>query len=115
MYLREIWVDPRLRYPDPEGILQSIPVSAFHKIWTPDLFFNERDGKFHNVQKSNRFARIFANGKVSFNSRYDLYLIRLTGKNREYDSVFLSGAILFGDVPCLHRVKKNVTNLKNTE
>lgn len=69
MYLREIWLDPRLRFPDPEGILQSIPVSSFQRIWTPDLFFNERDGKFHNVQRSNRFARIFANGKVSFNSR----------------------------------------------
>lgn len=69
MYLREIWVDPRLRYPDPEGIVQSIPLNTFAKIWTPDLFFNERDGKFHNVQRSNRFARIFANGKVSFNSR----------------------------------------------
>lgn len=69
MYLREVWIDPRLRYPDPEGILQSIPLGAYSKIWTPDVFFNERDGKFHNVQKTNRFARVFTNGKVSFNSR----------------------------------------------
>ncbi|KFM78592.1 Glutamate-gated chloride channel, partial [Stegodyphus mimosarum] len=72
MYLREIWEDPRLRYPDPEGIVQSIPLNSISKIWTPDLFFNEREGSFHHVQRPNRFARIFSNGKVSFNSRLKL-------------------------------------------
>lgn len=69
MYLREIWDDPRLRYPDPEGTVQSIPLGSITKIWTPDLFFNEREGHFHNVQKSNRFVRIYPTGKVSYNSR----------------------------------------------
>uniref|UniRef100_A0A2L2Y9C3 Putative glutamate-activated chloride channel n=2 Tax=Parasteatoda tepidariorum TaxID=114398 RepID=A0A2L2Y9C3_PARTP len=72
LYLKEHWEDPRLRYPDPEGIIQSIPLSSISKIWTPDLFFNEREGKFHQVQRSNRFARIFNNGKVVFSSRITL-------------------------------------------
>lgn len=72
LYLKEIWDDPRLRYPDPEGIVQSIPLGSISKIWTPDLFFNEREGRFHQVQKSNRFVRIYPTGKVSFNSRLSL-------------------------------------------
>ncbi|CAL1267172.1 unnamed protein product [Larinioides sclopetarius] len=69
MYLREIWDDPRLRYPDPEGTVQSIPLGSISKIWTPDLFFNEREGHFHNIQKANRFVRIYPTGKISYNSR----------------------------------------------
>ncbi|GFW09698.1 glutamate-gated chloride channel [Trichonephila clavipes] len=72
MYLREIWDDPRLRYPDPEGSVQSIPLGSIAKIWTPDLFFNEREGHFHHIQKANRFVRIFPTGKVSYSSRLTL-------------------------------------------
>ncbi|GFR07984.1 glutamate-gated chloride channel [Trichonephila clavata] len=72
MYLREIWDDPRLRYPDPEGTVQSIPLGSIAKIWTPDLFFNEREGHFHHIQKANRFVRIFPTGKVSYSSRLTL-------------------------------------------
>lgn len=74
LYLKQTWIDPRLMYPDPEGIMKSIPVTIHQRIWTPDIFFNEREGKFHNIQRSNRFIKIYPYGMVFFSSRLTLKL-----------------------------------------
>lgn len=39
MYIRQYWIDKRLKYPEFDGINELIIGSdLLHKIWTPDTF-----------------------------------------------------------------------------
>lgn len=70
MYLRQTWVDPRLKHSYSKPLV--LPPKFIDKIWIADLFFsNEKSSYFHDVTVPNRYIRIASDGEV-------LYSVRLT-------------------------------------
>ena len=68
MYLRQAWIDPRLKFNASEnGNLKEIRLSSdsIKDIWVPDIFFrNEKRAAFHEVTVSNRLLRLKSNGAL---------------------------------------------------
>ncbi|KAI3418907.1 hypothetical protein GPALN_008005 [Globodera pallida] len=71
------WVDERLafRVLGEERNFEYIYVARDQTIWIPDSFFqNERSGHYHMLDQENRFVKIRADGRVTYNRRLTLTL-----------------------------------------
>lgn len=67
LYLRQQWLEPRLKFPSPDGILHQmkLPDDYGKELWVPDIFFrNEKHASYHDVTVPNRLLRINSNGSV---------------------------------------------------
>ena len=73
MYLRQSWIDPRLKF-DPADNNNSSRLKpedyTWTKLWIPDVFFaNEKDANFHDITTPNRLMYIYSNGHVWYVSK----------------------------------------------
>ena len=68
MYLRQTWMDPRLKHSYQKPLV--LPPKFIDKIWIADLFFsNEKSSYFHDVTVPNRYIRIAGDGEVLYSVR----------------------------------------------
>ncbi|KAL3096953.1 hypothetical protein niasHS_002669 [Heterodera schachtii] len=71
------WLDDRLAYSrlGEERSFAHLFVARDQTIWIPDSFFqNERSGHYHMLDQENRFVKIRADGRVTYNRRLTLTL-----------------------------------------
>ena len=87
MYLRQSWIDPRLKFNISEnGNSNEIRLSeeSIEDIWVPDIFFrNEKSASFHEVTVSNRLLRLKSDGnlwyvtKLVWHSQTSFYITKV--------------------------------------
>ena len=73
-YLRQQWIDHRLKFEFPEH-LEYIPLTEDFgsRIWFPDTFFqNEKDSFVHSATVNNVFFRWYPNGRILMSRRMTL-------------------------------------------
>ncbi|KAI3384188.1 hypothetical protein SNEBB_008221 [Seison nebaliae] len=77
-YLRQRWVDKRLKWKQFNGAKDNgdssdnihLQGDMLYKIWLPDTsFLNDRQSKFHDVSKPNKMLRIYSSGRILFSQR----------------------------------------------
>lgn len=68
------WFDERLRYDDKffrEFEYIHLSRDQILNMWIPDTFFqNEKEGKYHCLDKDNFYIMIRSDGKVLYNRRF---------------------------------------------
>lgn len=75
--LRMEWNDDRLKFShlDISESIAFLTILDITRIWIPDVFFiNEKESRFHNMIKPNRFLRIFPDGRVYSSIRMSIVL-----------------------------------------
>ena len=73
MYLRQIWVDPRLKFTDRLEDVESISLSdgLINQLWKPDGYFtNSKSETVHLYPANNAMFRVYKTGKVFYSIRY---------------------------------------------
>lgn len=75
IFLRERWVDERLKYDQALGVTRIIlDNSMFGDIWMPDVYIlNEKASDFHEVMTSNKLIHIYPDGTVQHSARYTYF------------------------------------------
>ncbi|XP_052792647.1 glycine receptor subunit alpha-3-like isoform X2 [Mya arenaria] len=71
MFLRERWVDERLRYVDDQNFTRlELDYSLFDQVWMPDMFIlNEKFSNFHEVTIPNKMVHVYPDGTVQYSAR----------------------------------------------
>lgn len=71
IFLRQKWVDSRLKYqPIPGMTMLELDNRLIDKVWVPDTFFaNEKSANFHYVTVPNKLMHLYANGTVFYSIR----------------------------------------------
>ncbi|XP_053400665.1 glycine receptor subunit alpha-3-like [Mercenaria mercenaria] len=71
IFLRERWVDERLKYTDVLNLSRlELDSSMFGDIWMPDLYIvNEKESDYHEVTIPNKMVHIYPDGTVQFSAR----------------------------------------------
>lgn len=70
---RQEWTDDRLKFDDANKRLKYLTLYTADVIWIPILFFEtEVKGFLHNITMPNTLVRIYPNGKVLLNQRFNL-------------------------------------------
>ncbi|KAK3859136.1 hypothetical protein Pcinc_034718 [Petrolisthes cinctipes] len=75
VFLRQSWVDPRLRYNLTRPHFTITDPRIRKKIWKPDTYFNNvKDAKVHQVTMPNILIRVHKTGEVLYSMRATLTL-----------------------------------------
>ncbi|XP_064609322.1 glycine receptor subunit alpha-3-like [Liolophura sinensis] len=77
LFLRLIWLDPRLNYGNYSHIPEPLElnVNVMDSLWVPDLFFaNEKTAMVHDVTVPNRLMHVYRNGTVRYSVRLSMKL-----------------------------------------
>ncbi|XP_053399987.1 glycine receptor subunit alpha-3-like isoform X2 [Mercenaria mercenaria] len=71
MFLRERWVDERLRYPDTQKYPRlELEGPMVDKLWLPDVYIiNEKESDYHEVTVPNKMAHLYPNGTVQYSAK----------------------------------------------
>ena len=70
MYLRQTWVDERLKYSNLLNSSVTLNYDQISQLWIPDTFFrNLKKGMFHDITVPNRLIRLTPDGTILFSQR----------------------------------------------
>jgi len=68
MYLRQSWLDTRLkfnRFENNNNSILKLEDGAWNSLWVPDIYFrNEKQTILHGITRPNRMMRILENGEI---------------------------------------------------
>ncbi|KAL4220984.1 Glycine receptor subunit alpha-3 [Mactra antiquata] len=71
MFLRERWVDNRLKYNDTLNLTRlELDYSLFENVWMPDMYIlNEKSSDYHEVTVPNKLIHVYPDGTVQYSAR----------------------------------------------
>lgn len=73
LFLRQSWVDPRLKYTHSEIEKLELGTKMMDFVWIPDTFFvNEKDASFHVVTVPNKLMFLHHDGSIFYSLRISL-------------------------------------------
>ncbi|XP_060573934.1 glycine receptor subunit alpha-2-like [Ruditapes philippinarum] len=71
IFLRERWIDDRLKYDDTLNITRiNLDSSMFNDVWMPDMYIlNEKSSDYHEVMVTNKLIHIYPDGTIQHSAR----------------------------------------------